>query len=140
MADLRTATTRTALVAQLGLNLLFIAGNNLGFPARLDGFMDQSTIRRSTDSDDGTLSGIVQGGAILNLESEGIGSTTQFKLRNTGATQLLFALSTAPDTMPATALGPFGSTFLNAQNLSADFFRPSHVTGGHRNGGSLKSH
>lgn len=131
-----TSTARAALVAQLGLNLLFIAGKNLGFPARLDDFMDQSIIRRPSDSEDGTLAGIVQGGTILNIESAGITATTQFTLRNTGVTELLFGLSSAPDTMPAaagitvmpgetrqvpaSALGPSGNTFLNVQNLSAD--------------------
>lgn len=136
--DLRTATAtaRAALVEQLGLNLLFIAGKNLGHPDRLDDFMDQSIIRRPSDSEDGTLSGIVQGGAILNIESQGIDASTQFTLRNKGVTQLLFALSIATDTMPqaagltvapgetrqvpASALGPAGNTFLNVQNLSAD--------------------
>lgn len=131
-----TATARAALVEQLGLNLLFIAGKNLGHPDRLDDFMDQSIIRRPSDSEDGTLSGIVQGGAILNIESQGIDASTQFTLRNKGVTQLLFALSIATDTMPqaagltvapgetrqvpASALGPAGNTFLNVQNLSAD--------------------
>lgn len=131
-----TSTARAALVAQLGLNLLFIAGKNLGFPARLDDFMDQSIIRRPSDREDGTLAGIVQGGAILNIESQGIAAGTQFTLRNTGVTPLLFALSASADTMPegvgltvapgelrqvpATALGPVGNTFLNVQNLSAD--------------------
>ncbi len=131
-----TATARAALVAQLGLNLLFIAGKNLGHPDRLDDFMDQSIIRRPSDNEDGTLDGIVQGGTILNIESAGITSTSQFTLRNTGVTDLLFALSSAPDTMPAaaglqvvpgelrqvpaSALGPSGNTFLNVQNLSVD--------------------
>lgn len=136
--SLRTATStaRAALVAQLGLNLLFIASKNLGFPARLDDFMDQSIVRRPSDREDGTLSGMVQGGAILNIESQGIGADTQFTLRNTGVTGLLFALSSAADTMPegagltvapgemrqvpASALGPSGNAFLNVQNQSAD--------------------
>ncbi len=131
-----TSTARAALVAQLGLNLLFIAGKNLGFPARLDDFMDQSIVRRPSDREDGTLAGMVQGGATLNIESQGIGADTQFTLRNTGVTQLLFALSSAADTMPegagltvapgelrqvpASALGPSGNAFLNVQNQSAD--------------------
>lgn len=131
-----TATAREALVEQLGQNLLFIAGKNLNHPDRLDDFMDQSIVRRPSDSEDGTLSGIVQGGAILNIESEGITATTQFTLRNAGVTKLLFALSSAADTMPAdagltvepgerrqvpaSALGPSGNAFLNVQNLSAD--------------------
>ncbi len=131
-----TSTARAALVAELGLNLLFIAGKNLGFPARLDDFMDQSIVRRPSDREDGTLAGMVQGGAILNIESQGIGADTQFTLRNTGVTELLFALSAAADTMPegagltvapgevrqvpASALGPSGNTFLNVQNLSAE--------------------
>ncbi len=135
--SLRTATStaRTALVAQLGLNLLFIAGKNLGFPARLDDFMDQSIIRRPSNNDDGSLEGIVQGGATLNIESQGISAQTQFTLRNIGVTQLRFALSAAADTMPegagltvppgqvmqvpASALGPAGNAYLNVQNLSA---------------------
>jgi len=131
-----TATARAALVAQLGLNLLFIAGKNLGFPDRLDDFMDQSIIRRPSDNEDGAIAGIVQGGGILNIESDGITSSSQFTLRNTGVTTLRFALSSAPDAIPdaigltvepgetrqvsASALGPSGNTFLNVQNLSAD--------------------
>lgn len=131
-----TASARAALVRQLGENLLFIAWKNLGHPDRLDDFMDQSIIRRPSDREDGTLSGIVQGGAILSIESQGIDADTQFTLRNTGVTELLFALSTAADTMPegagltvapgemrqvpASALGPSGNAFLNVQNQSAD--------------------
>lgn len=47
MENLRTATAtaRQALVAQLCVNLLYIASKNVGHPDRLDDFMDQSIIR-----------------------------------------------------------------------------------------------
>jgi len=143
---LRTATetARTALEQQLMFNILIIASKNIGHPERLNDFMDQSIIRRPTDSEDGTLSGMVLGGAILNIESEGITSNTQFSLRNTGVTQLRFALSTAADFIPdaigvklppgetlqapASALGPAGNTFLNVENSSADVAGAWEVT------------
>lgn len=48
-----TASARKALVAQLYLNLLFIASQNVGHPDRADDFMDQTIIRPSRKKADG---------------------------------------------------------------------------------------
>jgi len=102
-------------------------------PEVIDRFFDLSLIQNPPKDKD-TFAVIVAGGDTVNVISEGITDTTQFKLFNTGSTAGRFFTSTsatgtsepgqgielAPNTnttVVATDLGEPGNTFLNVTNL-----------------------
>lgn len=128
-------TTRAALVLQLMKNLLLIASNNIGHTERMNDYFDQSIIRLGTGGGgDSTIEGEVPALSFVNIESEGITDTTQFRLKNTGTVDLTFCLAadevtscgagvrlhaTEEVTVTAGMLGTAGNHFLNVTNHDA---------------------
>ena len=125
-------TTHDALSVQLMRNMLIIASNNVGHTERMNDYFDQSIIRLGTGGgEDGTITGEVAALSFINIESQGISDTTQFRLKNTGTVDLTFCLA-ADDatscgngvllhsleevTVTAGMLGTAGNHFLNVTN------------------------
>lgn len=109
---LDTAATRSILEIQLMTNLLTIAKNNIGKPAALDVYFDQSIIRRPTRSktegdleEEEPMTGQVAAESKATIMHGGFDVNTGFSLRNTGATVLQYYTANLPDDIvPSNAL------------------------------------
>jgi len=109
---LDTAATRNILEIQLMTNLLTIAKNNIGNPAALDVYFDQSIIRRPTRSktegeleEEEPMSGQVAPESKATIMHGGFDVNTGLLFRNTGATVVQFYTANLPDdVVPSNAL------------------------------------
>jgi hypothetical protein len=101
---LTTANMRNILELQLMKNLLTIAMNNIGNPAVLEVYFDQSIIRRPTRkktegelAEEEPMAGQVAPASKATIKHGGFDANTGISLRNTGSTVLQFYTANMPD-------------------------------------------
>jgi hypothetical protein len=99
-----TASMRSILEIQLMTNLLTIAKNNIGNPAALEVYFDQSIIRRPTRSktegelaEEEPMSGQVAPESKATIMHGGYDANTGLSLRNPGSTVVQYYTANMPD-------------------------------------------
>lgn len=133
-AKTTTSTTRDTLEVQLMTNILTLAVEFLGNPARGMDFFDQSIIRRKNSPADGSLNPLFpKDQSLVVVESKGITAQTDVTGTNTGTTGIMLGMSVdgltldpknavtiQPGETQSFTAGTFGpGTILVGRNLSS---------------------